>query len=78
MFAARILLCNPVYDSSSFAIIYIVQTSCGYGVPIYEYSGERHLHFKWAEKLGEEGLELYVHKKNLVSLDGSPYRSWAG
>jgi len=55
-----------------------VQTSCGYGVPIYEYSGERHLHFKWAEKLGEEGLELYVHKKNLISLDGSPCRSWAG
>ncbi len=29
-----------------------VQTSCGFGVPLYDYQGERDQHTKWAEKLG--------------------------
>jgi hypothetical protein len=33
-----------------------VQTSCGYGVPLYEYKGERDHHFKWAETIGPDGL----------------------
>ncbi|MFM9944725.1 MAG: pyridoxamine 5'-phosphate oxidase family protein [Bacteroidia bacterium] len=49
-----------------------VQTSCGYGIPIYEYLGEREIHFDWAEKKGEEGLKHYVQDNNLVSLDGLP------
>ena len=49
-----------------------VQTSCGYGIPFYEYMGEREIHFDWAEKKGEEGLKKYVEDNNLVSLDGLP------
>lgn len=49
-----------------------VQTSCGFGVPLYEYKGERDIHFEWAEKKGEQGLEQYVQEKNLVSMDGLP------
>jgi len=49
-----------------------VQTSCGFGVPFYEYTGERDMHFKWAEKKGTEGLEEYTREKNMVSLDGLP------
>ena len=49
-----------------------VQTSCGFGVPLFEYVGERDMHFKWAEKKGEDGMAEYVQKNNLVSLDGLP------
>lgn len=49
-----------------------VQTSCGFGVPIYEHIGERDQHFKWAEAKGPEGIAEYRQKNNLVSLDGLP------
>jgi len=49
-----------------------VQTSCGFGVPLYQYMGERSIHFEWAETKGEVGLAEYVKEKNLVSLDGLP------
>nr|WP_293838714.1 pyridoxamine 5'-phosphate oxidase family protein [uncultured Arsenicibacter sp.] len=54
------------------AEISLVQTSCGWGVPLFEYQGERDVHFKWAEKLGPDGLVEYVDENNLVSLDGLP------
>jgi hypothetical protein len=49
-----------------------VQTSCGFGVPLYQYLGERDIHFEWAEKKGPEGLEQYIEEKNLLSMDGLP------
>jgi Pyridoxamine 5'-phosphate oxidase len=49
-----------------------VQTSCGYGVPLYDYQGERDEHFKWADKIGAKGLEDYKLKHSMVSLDGLP------
>ncbi len=52
------------------ADIDLVQTSCGFGVPLFDYAGERDIHFEWAEKKGEEGLREYVLEKNLKSLDG--------
>jgi len=54
------------------ANIDLVQTSCGYGVPLYDYAGERDLHFLWAEKKGAAGLQEYMQEKNLSSLDGLP------
>ena len=54
------------------AEIDLVQTSCGFGVPLYEYVGDRDIHFDWAEKKGEAGLQEYIREKNLVSLDGLP------
>lgn len=54
------------------ADIHKVQTSCGFGVPLYEYLGERDHAQKWAEKKGADGLEDYKQEKNLVSLDGLP------
>lgn len=54
------------------ANIDLVQTSCGFGVPLYEYTGERNIHFEWAETKGTEGLVEYVREKNLKSLDGLP------
>jgi hypothetical protein len=54
------------------ADIDLVQTSCGFGVPLYEYVGDRDIHFEWAEKKGEDGLVEYIEKNNLKSLDGLP------
>ncbi|HKZ65318.1 MAG TPA: pyridoxamine 5'-phosphate oxidase family protein [Chitinophagaceae bacterium] len=54
------------------ADIFKVQTSCGFSVPYYEYTGERDHSHKWAEKKGADGLEEYKKEKNLVSLDGLP------
>jgi hypothetical protein len=49
-----------------------VQTSCGFGVPLYEYQGERDQHFKWAEKIGPAGLDAYKQEHSMISLDGLP------
>ena len=54
------------------ATIYKVQTSCGFNVPLYKYTGERDHATKWAEKKGTEGLKEYVQEKNRLSLDGLP------
>jgi len=50
----------------------LVQTSCGYGVPLFEYAGERTTLHRWAEQKGEAGLEEYRRQKNARSLDGLP------
>ena len=54
------------------ADIFKAKTSCGFGIPLYEFSGERDHAFKWAEKKGEDGLEEYKKEKNMVSIDGLP------
>ena len=46
--------------------------SCGFGVPLYRYEGERDQLPAWAEKKGEAGLDAYVREKNARSLDGLP------
>lgn len=54
------------------ADIDLVQTSCGFGVPMFSYLGERDIHFEWAKKKGTEGLIQYMKDKNLKSLDSLP------
>ena len=54
------------------ADIDLVQTSCGYSVPLYDYAGERTIMYDWAAKKGEAGLQAYIQEKNLNSLDGLP------
>lgn len=49
-----------------------VQTSCGYGVPLFDFVGERTTLSRWAEAKGEEGLAEYWRVKNSVSIDGLP------
>jgi len=48
----------------------LVHTSCGFGVPLYEYKGDRQTLKDWSEKKGEDGIQQYWHDKNQVSLDG--------
>lgn len=47
-----------------------VQTSCGFGVPIYEYVGQRDTLNRWADAKGRDGLESYRHERNTRSIDG--------
>jgi hypothetical protein len=50
----------------------LVQTSCGYGVPLFDYAGERTILQRWAENKGEAGLREYWRMKNARSIDGLP------
>tara|TARA_R110000824_G_scaffold390760_2_gene587402 strand:- start:67236 stop:67808 length:573 start_codon:yes stop_codon:yes gene_type:complete len=50
----------------------LVQTSCGFAVPLYEYQRERVALTRWATARGEEGLDTYRRQKNVTSLDGYP------
>jgi hypothetical protein len=50
----------------------LVQTSCGYAVPFYEFKGQRETLEKWAEKKGKVGIKEYWEEKNKISLDGFP------
>lgn len=50
----------------------LVQTSCGFAVPLYGYEGERDTLTRWAASKGEEGLAAYRREKNAVSIDGFP------
>jgi Pyridoxamine 5'-phosphate oxidase len=49
-----------------------VSTSCGYGVPLLHYEGERDQLPKWAERRGADGLVTYRAEKNAASIDGLP------
>lgn len=49
-----------------------VQTSCGFGVPLMDFVGQRDTMERWADAKGPEGITAYRHEKNEVSLDGLP------
>jgi len=50
--------------------------SCGYGVPLYEYQGERTALGTWAEKKGRDGVVEYQRNRNAESIDGLPGLRW--
>jgi len=50
----------------------LVQTSCGFGVPLFDYRGDRENLREWAGKKGEAGLRAYWKERNSRSLDGKP------
>ena len=52
--------------------VQLVQTSCGFGVPLFDYQSDRTLMQTWAEKKGEDGVQDYWSEKNQLSLDGQP------
>lgn len=49
-----------------------VTDSCGYGVPLFKYEGEREQLHAWARHRGPEGLKAYRQEKNRRSIDGLP------
>jgi hypothetical protein len=48
----------------------LVQTSCGYAVPIMEFKEERSVLDQWAKKQGKDRIEKYWGEKNIESIDG--------
>jgi hypothetical protein len=64
-----------VYESTRQIIVVdveLVQSSCGFGVPRYDFIEHRDIHFSWAGQKGSEGLSHYIDENNLISLDGLP------
>lgn len=49
-----------------------VGTSCGMGIPFYEYRGERSELNDWAKEIGPDGIANYWKEKNTTSIDGLP------
>jgi hypothetical protein len=49
-----------------------ISDSCGFGVPLYDYLGEREQMLNWSQRKGPEGLREYQGNKNAKSLDGLP------
>jgi hypothetical protein len=49
-----------------------LQTSCGYGVPIYEFQEQRQTLIDWAKRKGKEGIKKYWQENNQKSIDGLP------
>ena len=41
----------------------LVQTSCGMGVPFFDYAGDREQLNAWAVRKGAEGIEQYWQEK---------------
>lgn len=50
----------------------LIRDSCGYSIPLYEFTGERDILTKWADTKGDEGVKTYQQENNLASLDGQP------
>jgi len=50
----------------------LVLTSCGFGVPLFDYVGQRDKLQKWGEKKGPEGVREFWEKRNQMSIDGRP------
>lgn len=63
-----------VAGERQLVVLYIesLQTSCGFGVPVYDLRTERKTLIDWAERKGEDGIENYWREKNQKSIDGLP------
>ena len=55
-----------------------IASSCGYGVPLLAFTGDRTQLGEWAARKGEKGLVEYQKEKNRVSIDGLPALLWPG
>ena len=49
-----------------------IADSCGYGVPLYRFEGERDQILRWAERKSPQQIVDYQEQNNRKSLDGLP------
>jgi len=49
-----------------------IDESCGYGVPKFDFVGDRDSLQQWSDKKGSQGLAAYRSRKNVHSIDGLP------
>ncbi|MDX6477269.1 MAG: hypothetical protein QOH95_2780 [Gaiellaceae bacterium] len=47
-----------------------ISDSCGFGVPLLEYVGDRPQREAWLANKGADGVRAYVREKNATSIDG--------
>ena len=52
--------------------IEMVQSSCGYAVPFFDYQGERDVLETWAENKGQDGIFEHWSRRNSMTIDGMP------
>lgn len=50
----------------------LVQSSCGFAVPLMDFVEEREILLDWAQKKGRDGVEKYWDERNRISIDGKP------
>lgn len=67
---------NPSGRAIILVAVDRISDSCGFGVPLYAYHGERSQLVAWADRKGPEGLRQYQAEKNEVSIDGLPAVTW--
>jgi predicted pyridoxine 5'-phosphate oxidase superfamily flavin-nucleotide-binding protein len=65
---------NDCENARSIILVEVtrVTDSCGYGVPLFKYEGERETLLAWARNRGPERLKAYREEKNRRSIDGLP------
>jgi hypothetical protein len=72
----------PAHPAGGRAIVMVsverISDSCGFGVPLYEFKGDRPQLPAWAERKGEAALAQYQRDKNATSIDGLPALEWVG
>jgi hypothetical protein len=63
---------EPLQGARQIIVIDVerVQTSCGYGIPLLSYQGQRPILVDWAKKKGPEGVAQYQLEKGAQSIDG--------
>lgn len=55
----------------------LVQTSCGYGVPLFSYQDERRGLERWTAAKSDAELDAYQRRNNAISMDGLPTGQFA-
>ncbi len=50
----------------------LVQTSCGFGVPLFDFQEDRPGLENWAQSKGPDGIRAYWAENGLTSMDGLP------
>jgi len=53
-----------------------IADSCGFGVPLLQFQGNRSQLAAWATRKGPDGLARYQQEKNGTSIDGLPAVNW--
>lgn len=73
-FRALISAFSPKVGVRSIVVIDVTRIgdSCGFGVPLMDYEGDRTQLIAWSERRGPVGLAAYKREKNMTSIDGLP------
>jgi hypothetical protein len=63
---------SPQVRSIILVSVTRISDSCGFGVPLYEYQGERDALVKWSASKDAESMAAYQAQKNRASVDNLP------